>query len=178
MAQACRPSKLATGLMLRISALLLTGLHLHVVYVASVAAWPVRLPGRTIQFVFCTVGWSLRAQDIAEHQTHLDTGLTCPTMPESWSAPVKTSSVMCESTLRSKSVHLHGHEESTRRQCLYLRLSRAPSTTATTRRASTLFMLYALKYQWPNELPTVLTIVRQSRHATCAALLQCPGRQS
>ena len=81
-----------------------------------------------------------RISDVAEHQNHVDNGLTCPTMPDSWSAPVNTSSVMCESTLRSKSVGLHSHQESTRRQCLYLRLSRASSTTATTRRASTLFM--------------------------------------
>ncbi len=119
-----------------------------------------------------------RISDIAEHQNHVDNGLTCPTMPDSWSAPVNTSSVMCESTLRSKSVGLHGHQESTRRHCLYLRLSRASSTTATTRRASTLFMMYSLRYQWPIELPSLLTTLRQSRHTTCAALLQRPGRQS
>ncbi len=55
MVQACGPSKLATNLMLRISALLLTGLHLRVVYAASVAAWPVRLPGIKTRFVLSNV---------------------------------------------------------------------------------------------------------------------------
>ena len=35
-----------------------------------------------------------------------------------------------------------------------------------------------LKYQWPNGLPNLPTILRQSSHTTCAALLHCPGRQS
>ena len=38
-------------------------------------------------------------------------------MPDSWSAPVNTSSVMCESTLRIMPVRLHGRQEATRRQC-------------------------------------------------------------